>query len=230
MNGFISSKVDVLPSSVRLVRGDCVNVLRKLGDQNIRAVVTDPPYGVDFEGKSYRGKRITNGYANHDDTAEFVGDVVVPLIVKCIAMFERVVVTPGTRNMFLYPKPSEVGAIYMPAGQGFGRWGFTCFQPILYYGKCPYLAAGKGHRPNSFSTSETARANGHPCPKPIGWMKWLVRKASLAGETVLDPFMGSGTTGVACVMTGRSFVGIEIDPSYFKIAERRIAGAPRRNK
>jgi DNA modification methylase len=56
-------------------------------------------------------------------------------------------------------------------------------------------------------------------------MLWLTRWWSEPGETVLDPFMGSGTTGVACVKTGRNFIGIEIDPTYFAIAEKRIADA-----
>jgi len=55
--------------------------------------------------------------------------------------------------------------------------------------------------------------------------KWLVERASLNGETILDPFMGSGTTGVACVQTGRNFIGIEIEPKYYEIAQRRIAEA-----
>ena len=56
-------------------------------------------------------------------------------------------------------------------------------------------------------------------------MKWLVERCSLDNWTIFDPFMGSGTTGVACVQTGRNFIGIEIDPDYFAIAERRIKEA-----
>jgi DNA modification methylase len=66
---------------------------------------------------------------------------------------------------------------------------------------------------------------GHPCPKPLKFVKWLIKKGSKEGDTILDPFMGSGTTGVACVQTGRNFIGCEIDPGYFKIAEKRIHDA-----
>lgn len=72
---------------------------------------------------------------------------------------------------------------------------------------------------------ETVEANGHPCPKPLGWMTWLVELASNPWEIVLDPFMGSGTTGVACVKLGRRFIGIEIEPKYFDIACKRIEAA-----
>jgi len=69
--------------------------------------------------------------------------------------------------------------------------------------------------------SVTAR-NHHPTVKPLELMRWLVRLVTLPGELVLDPFAGSGTTGMACVAEGRSFIGIELDPEYAKIAERRI--------
>ena len=67
----------------------------------------------------------------------------------------------------------------------------------------------------------------HPCPKPLAWMLWLVTRGSLPGHLVIDPFMGSGTTGVACVKLGRRFIGIEIYPHYFDIACRRIEDAYR---
>jgi len=64
--------------------------------------------------------------------------------------------------------------------------------------------------------------NGHPCSRALIHQKWLVNWFSDEGETILDPFMGSGTTGVACIQAGRRFIGIEIDPDYFQIALKRI--------
>jgi site-specific DNA-methyltransferase (adenine-specific)/modification methylase len=74
------------------------------------------------------------------------------------------------------------------------------------------------------------RANGeargdHPTQKPIGVMSWAIGHLPDGNETILDPFMGSGTTGVACVNLGRSFIGIEREPKYFDIARRRITAA-----
>lgn len=75
--------------------------------------------------------------------------------------------------------------------------------------------------------SETGKGEGkqHPTQKPIAVIRWLIEKFTNPGDTILDPFMGSGTTGVACVQTGRNFIGIEIDPGYFDIARRRIEQA-----
>ena len=68
-------------------------------------------------------------------------------------------------------------------------------------------------------------ANQHPTEKPVQLAEHFVQLHTQPGDTVLDPFMGSGTTGVACVKTGRNFIGMEIDPTYFAIAEKRIADA-----
>jgi site-specific DNA-methyltransferase (adenine-specific) len=65
----------------------------------------------------------------------------------------------------------------------------------------------------------------HPTQKPVALMEYLIRTYTNEGDTVLDNCMGSGTTGVACANTGRKFIGIERDPSYFAIATNRIAGA-----
>jgi len=65
----------------------------------------------------------------------------------------------------------------------------------------------------------------HPWQKPVKLLERIIKASSNPGDTILDPFMGSGTTGVACVQTGRNFIGIEIDPGYFEIAKKRIAEA-----
>jgi len=71
----------------------------------------------------------------------------------------------------------------------------------------------------------SAGAAGHSAGTPQPLMEWWMRYIVPPGGTVLDPFMGSGTTGVACVQTGRNFIGIEIDPGYFAIAQKRIEDA-----
>ena len=191
--------------------GDCREILPRLG--RVDAVVTDPPYGVGLE------------YDSTDDTPDFVLSVAVPAVEECRKIAARAVLTPGIKNLFLYPKPDHIGSIYYPAGTGINSWGFTCWQPVLYYGKDPY--GGKGSRPDSFHATDGAEKNGHPCPKPIGQMLRLLERATLPGETILDPFMGSGTTGVACARLGRKFIGIEISEKYFNIAVKRITDAYR---
>lgn len=209
-------------AGITIFHADCREVLPHL--PKVDLVLTDPPYGVQFEGKNTKYTRRSNdGYASLEDTADYVGSVIVPIVRECVDRYARVVVTPGLRNCFAYDAPTAMGTIFYPSGAGMGKWGFTCSQPIFYYGKCPYLANSMGSRPDSFSTTESAEDLGHPCPKPIGTMKWLVNRSSLEGETILDPFMGSGTTLVAAKLLNRKAIGIEIEEKYCEIAALRLA-------
>jgi site-specific DNA-methyltransferase (adenine-specific) len=217
---YLGDSMEILPS------------LRAIPD----AVITDPPYGVGLSGKDAKQRdgsviRGSVGYIGFDDTEEYVRSVVVPIIEQCAGL-KRMAVTPGTRCLHLYPRAAEIGCFYSAAGTGMSSWGFTCSQPILYYGKCPFQERGLGCRANSMGQAYPNDANesGHPCAKPLAWMRWLVWRASWEGETVFDPFMGSGTTGVAAVQLGRSFVGVELVPQYFDIACERIENAQRQER
>ena len=209
-----------------LYLGDCRDILPLL--PKVDAVVTDPPYGVSGVQNTRNSKTIAgkkNAYASIDDSVEFVLCVVIPIIEECIARYGVVVVTPGNKCAGLYPNPDSWGALYQPASVGLQSWGRADAQPILYYGKSPYGGKELPSQRCSFVNTETAEYFGHPCSKPIGVVLRLVSNASRQGHTVIDPFMGSGTTGVACVKLGRKFIGIEIEPKYFDIACRRIEAA-----
>jgi DNA modification methylase len=190
----------------------------------VDAVVTDPPYGING-GSGGDSKLFGKGeYSGtwHDDE-DYIAAVCAPAVVKSLSLAERGSVTPGTRCLHYYPRPADIGCFWTPAAATHGPWGFTNFQPILYYGKD--FRAGKGSLPSGRLLTEAAEKNGHPCPKPIRGWSWLVEKTSQLGETILDPFMGSGTTGVAALQIGRKFIGIELDPEYFAIACKRIEEA-----
>lgn len=204
--------------SVTIYHGDCREV-----SVDADVIVTDPPYGVNYDGKNSKWTGHTAaGYDEYADTQDNLIASVLPFISERVISGARMVLTPGRASMFLYPEPRAVGAIFFPAGSGSGPWGFTCSQPIFYYGKDPYLAGGMGRRPDSFSHLAAGENDGHPCQKPLKVMHWLVNRASLVGETVLDPFMGSGTTLRAAKDLGRKAIGIEISERYCEIAARRM--------
>ncbi len=190
------------------------------------ALITDPPYGLALGvANDKRGGRhglAREGYASYADTQDNFRETVVPIIRAALILTWRGAVFCN-HNLHELPKPDAIGGVYLPSAQGRHCWGFNSFSPIAYYGTAPGL--NNGSRPSAIWSAETVEANGHPCPKPIGWMMWLVSHASLLGEVVIDPFMGSGTTGVACARQGRRFIGIEIDPTYFDIACKRIETA-----
>ena len=213
--------------SVCIVCDDNRNVLPHIPDKSIDLVLTDPPYGVELKAKRAKrrdgGVNVRLGHYSHEDTPEYVELVVVPVIKQCLQITNAVVLTPGTRNLWKYPPADDIGCFYSAAGTGVGRWGFTCMQPILYYGHDPYLSNGLGSRANSCGQTYPNDANdqNHPCAKPIRMIRWLVVRCSLEGMTILDPFMGSGTTLRASKDLGRHCIGIEIEERYAEIAAKR---------
>jgi DNA modification methylase len=115
--------------------------------------------------------------------------------------------------------PDDVGCIYQPASVGASKWGHPSGQPIFYYGKDPYPCLFKK---TSWVLTESPPKNGHPCPKPEKFWTQLTERCSKPGETILDPFMGSGTTLRAAKDLGRKAIGIEIEKKYCEIAAQRL--------
>jgi DNA modification methylase len=208
-------------SVVNLQFGDCLDILPTL--TGIDAVITDPPYGINGGSGHINLERGKGNYGELEDTPEYIRDVIVPIVCRLIDACGCVVLTPGNKNFSLYPQPDSFGVFYQPASVGLQVFGNCDAQPIFYYGKNP-TKKNMGTK-LSWQLTEAPEKNGHPCVKPIkAWTK-LVAAVTLPGMTVFDPFMGSGTTGVACINLGLNFIGCEIDEGYFKIAERRIREA-----
>ena len=200
--------------TIELILGDCLEIMKSMSDKSVDAVITDPPYGNNTD------------YSVYQDTRENLKGLVDGFMPNALRIAEKVAVTSGVKNIYLYPEYTWILSWVNMAGVGSSQWGFTCWQPIIVYGKDPYLQDGKGRRPDSFIQMKTEKANvDHPCSKPENVMRWIIERTTRESDTILDPFMGSGTTGVACVQTGRNFIGIEIDPDYYEIAKRRIKEA-----
>lgn len=192
-----------------IYHGDCKNILPKLRDVDL--ILTDPPYGVNL------------AYDEFDDTVSNVKSLVQQVVPICIEKSKRTVLTCGTRQIAFYPEPSWILCWLNKAGAGKNPWGFTCWQPVLCYGKDPFLENKKGSRPDIIEHSEASEKNGHPCPKPIRfWKKLMLRASVLQTDIILDPFMGSGTTLLAAKELGRHAIGIEISEKYCEIAVNRL--------
>lgn len=206
-----------------LYLGDCLEILPTL--PKVDAVITDPPYGLSGSSGSINEARAKAVYMGRSETIEDLKAIYVPAVKAALKLAKRGAITPGTPHSFEYPKPDDIAAIIQPAAVGMSKWGRATWQPVLLYGKDP--RSGLTIKPMTKTITEYAEPNGHPCAKPLATMVWLVDRVSLDGETVLDPFMGSGTTGVASMNLGRKFIGIEIEPKYFEIACERIENAQR---
>jgi DNA modification methylase len=195
--------------SVTLYQGDCLEYMRSMAVGSVDAVVTDPPYGINA-GKMNLGFSRTSRMPK-SDWDKYPADI-APLLDFGIS----IVIWGG--NYFTLP-PSR-GWLVWHKGNSFKNRSFA---------ECELAWTNIDAVARIFSYDPLAngdyRSKEHPTQKPIALMKWCIEKISKPGDTIFDPFMGSGTTGVACVKTGRNFIGCEIDPGYFAIAQKRIAEA-----
>lgn len=202
---------------------DCLDFLRTLPDGSVDAVVTDPPYGLGFP------------YYSYDDTRENLQRLIDGFVPEARRVSTRVLVLCGPTQIGMYPQPDWVANVTWNTTGSFGKYGYNQWTPVLCYGKD---LEGFGNV-NGVLKSDTMRISGgagvgfmrsdeekkHTCPKPITVMQVVIKRLTNEDSTVLDPFAGSGTTGVACIQTGRNFIGCEIDAGYCEIARRRCREA-----
>ncbi len=199
----------VIIGDATLYQGDCLEILPTLS--KVDAVVTDPPYGLGFD------------YASYNDTPENWDALINSTVPQFIAMAKFVIMPccQIARLSWWYENhpPDWIVAWYKGSPGHRSKVGFNDWEP--------HVSWGRPDNPmhDHFSTVCGFDDNGHPCPKPIQYSMWLSKRAAKFGQTILDPFMGSGTTGVACAKLGRKFIGIELEPKYFDIACKRIEEA-----
>ena len=207
-----------------LYLGDCLEILPDLDP--VDAVVTDPPYGISlntdnsrFSGgntasvnKRGNGKGPANGEAIANDDKPFDP---TPLL------------SIGTRrviwgwNNFAHKLPPGSCLVWLKRND-------KAFGTFLSDAEVAWFSHGHGvYCFRDLSNNSIALERQHPTQKPLGLMVWCIVKTK---GKVIDPFMGSGTTGVACMELGRKFIGIEINEKYFDIACKRIDTADRQGK
>ena len=208
-----------------LYLGDCLEILPHL--PKVDAVITDPPYNVSLGSAPHAVRQL--GYVGQSDCLDNVQyRAVLSGCLRLIDLGVLTIVTPGNSNQTLWPKPKWTmawtksnGVTRTPLTVG-QKMNHACWEPILIYGK---LSNPPHSDVINLPIALQPDAEGHPCPKPLRLFTMLL--SFTKAEATLDPFMGSGTTGVACANLNRKFIGIEIEPKYFDIACKRIETAYR---
>lgn len=221
-----------LGNPMTIHHGDCVDYLAGIADGSIDMVLTDPPYGV-----AYKTSRRTT---EHRFAREIENDRDLSIVEAVAPHLARVMKDDAALFMFCaWKKQDEVARIVEGAGLAVknrivwdkgvttagdleGAFGYQ-YEVLLFATKGRPAIRGKRlpdvWRHMRVSVNKLRHQNEKPVP--------LLEKAILAmsdpGDTVLDPFMGSGSTGVACLNCGRNFIGCEIDPGYFEVARDRLA-------
>ena len=189
-----------------LYQGDCLEILPTLG--KVDAVVTDPPYGIADKwrggfGHGWGKARQESILRNEWDARPLdqrALDILLAAADQQIIWGGNYFELPPSRCWFVWNKPER---------------GFTLAEAELAW-------TNRDNVVRVFDAPRSEPDRLHPTQKPVALMSWCVQKTT--GE-VLDPFMGSGTTGVACAKLGRKFIGIELEPKYFDIACKRIEDA-----
>lgn len=210
-----------------LIEGDCLDVLRRLPDASVDAVVTDPPYGIEYRGRSARHRPIAN------DDRPFIwwlrdawrvtkdGGALI-----CFCRWDVQEAFRFAIELAGFTVKSQVVWDRERHGMGDLAASFAPRHDVAWF-----ATKGRfrfpGGRPVSVVRAARAHASAlqHPTEKPVPLMQQLVRAVCPVGGLVLDPFAGSGSTGVAALLEGRRFLGVELDVAYSAIARQRLADA-----
>lgn len=219
-------------SEIILKQGDCLELMKDIPDNSVDLVVADPPYRMTKRGKSCRPNYMPNNMGDN------VFDGSVPSSEQWMRECYRVLKN-GT-HFYTFCNTNDLRQYLIDADKvGFklhnvitmikdtkmpNRWYLKYCELILFFRK------GKAKPINNMTSKDYVKVemptkkNGklHITQKPLGLITKLVTNSSEINQLVLDPFMGSGTTGVACINTNRNFIGIELDTNYFNIAKERI--------
>ena len=214
-------------ASVDLYHGDCLEVMASIPDGSVDSFVSDPPYGMNLKPQRGRTQSILG---DGNDEAPDLWAAFLPHAAR--------IAKDDTAHLF-FSRWSEAWVKPLLAEhftvKGCIVWSKTNFG-IGYYVRpqwelAYYCHKGKPPKPAKAESDvwvhKRVARPVHSCEKPVGLMERAVRLCAPDGGVVVDPFMGVGSTGLACVNTGRQFIGIERDDKYFAIASERIANARR---
>jgi DNA modification methylase len=239
---------------IQLMQSDCLEKMQEIPSGSVDAIITDPPYGttackwdsvIPFAPMWEQLRRIIkpNGVIVLFGSQPFTSALIMsnPKMFKYCWVWEK---TLGTNPMIVSKQPfrkhEDISVFYskrptynpqMVSGAPYVDSQRQSGLDAINNGKRGIKKAiiNKGTRyPSSVQKFSNGNyGNVHPTQKPVALMEYLIKTYTNENETVLDFTMGSGTTGVACVNTGRNFIGIEKDDKYFAIAQQRIAEAQR---
>jgi len=214
---------------------DCIEGMKQMDDNSVDAVVTDPPYGINYQSQWVpKEERFDKIYGDGDICLSFIKDSFRVLKNSgALYLFTRWDVYPEYANEIKSEGFTIKNVIIwnrMVHGMGDLK---GCYAPC--YDMIIFAVKGHGHilkngRPIDVISVRRVGADKmvHPTEKPIRLIEKLIDNSTEKNDTILDPFMGSGTTALACIYLQRNFIGFEISPEYCKIAEERLKAVPKR--
>ena len=221
-----------------LIFDDCLNALRNIPDESIDLVVTDPPYLMNHtSGSSTNTSKQEQWKGNlkaADKTANMANFIKfsqwLPVIYKKLKSSSHCYIFCNDKNVQdVLNESTKTGfklhniLIWKKNNCTPNRWYMKNVEFIIFLHKGKSFPIANLGCPQCLEIDNINGKNKlHPTQKPVELLSILIKNSSKVGDIVLDPFMGSGSTGVACVNTNRNFIGIELDEKYFNIAKERI--------
>lgn len=187
--------------------GDCLELMKQIPDKSIDCVITDPPYGIGEDGGKFRdrkggGHRVLEKISWDKETPskEYFNEI--------LRISKNQIIFGG--NYFTDKLPVSRGWIYWDKLMGGdfsdGELAWTSFDRVL----------------KKYTLCNKMGGKEHPTQKPIELLKWILKNYTNENDLILDPFLGSGTTAIACYDLKRRYIGIEKEPKYYDIAKKRI--------
>lgn len=219
-------------SNVTLLNGDCLELMRGIDSESIDAIITDPPYGISYQSSWRIDKSARKPVLANDDKPFIWWFWEAYRVIKpdgcllCFCEWRWADAFKSAIEIAGFSVKSQV--IWDRKGHGMGdlNSSFAPQHDIIWFATKGSFSF-PGSRPKSIIRS--MRISGedleHPTEKPTGLIASLIESVTEKDQIVLDPMCGSGSAGVACAQTGRNFIGIEIDPNYYAIAQKRIEAA-----
>ena len=217
---------------ISLMLGDCLERMKDIPDGSVDLILPDPPYLMTKQGKSCRPNYMKSGMSDNlfegklPNTTEWMKLCYEKLkedshfyVFTNTNSLQDFLNTATKQGFKLHNVISMIKDTKMP-----NRWYLKYTEIVLFFRKGNAVPINDmTSRDYEFVIMPTQK-NGkvHISQKPLEFVEKLIMNSSKKGQLILDPFMGSGTTGVACVNTSRNFIGIEMDENYFEIAKKRI--------
>ena len=214
---------------LELIHGDCLEKMKDIPDKSIDLILTDPPYLKAYSTGHRKGiKRSTTEIMNDrvfdmftffkeccrvskDESHIYVFGCwqTNPYFIEMLSQFYKI------KNNIIWVKNNwTAGDLFWSYGQS--------YENILFAMKGRKQLNGRRDRDVLFYNRVSGKKQVHLNQKPVELLEQLIYKSSMEGDTIFDPFIGSGSTGIACINTKRNFIGIEKDDKYFEIAKKRI--------
>ncbi len=213
-------------SKIELYKGDCLELLKPLTEESVDCIITDPPYGIGYQSNMKKNKDLPMFY---DRNTAWLSEY----------LYKAYRVMKKDAHLYMFCPQQKIDEfkqkiesffilknilVWNKGGFGMGdlEGSYAPSYEFILFAVKEQGRKLNGKRERDVLNYNKVKPDYHPTQKPIDLIEFLIEKSTNEGDVVLDTFMGSGSTGVACCRKNRNFIGMEISDEYFNVAKQRI--------